>query len=643
MRTIILTLFIAAPLVGQNFDTSNNAALHGDYFVREVLLGGENNDGTISSSGDAIGAATFDGAGNYSFSGAMGSSFKGVYGLGANGLLYIQSFVDGTQYAYGGISGAGPSAFVASATEGSDADIIVAIPAGNSVSPAALKGNYSAGYVSFPNADVTQVREASLNFAADGAGNLSNAAVIGTALNLGGNPTNQTITGGSYTLSGEGSGMINLGSASSSQILSGSLNFYLSADGNIFIAGTPGGVDLIVGARSFSGTAGNANWNNVYFTGALEDQVSSGTHSLDASYGSWNANGQGASIAHQRFQALSPPQVVYDYTFDSQDTVQGNGTSSPADVPYQFTLADNGQVFIASGTQGLYSLMIGFAAPQFSGSGVFLNPIGVVNGASFAPITNPIAPDEIVTLFGSGLAASVQNTPGLPLPTSLGNVQVTVNGESAPLYYVSPTQITFLVPHDITPTNNVETATIQVNNNGVLSNTTTVFTNYTAPGLFAASGSGTGPAAAEVNNAPISASNPANVGSTVVFFATGLGTYTPGVGDGTAAPASPPAMTDDTDYVYVGGQTENIQFNGLTPGLADLFQVNATLVSGTPSGSDYSDVATPDAYTSEATIDVGGSSSLRALAKARVTTSGAKHSGRPGRAHRAGVAPPPRD
>jgi uncharacterized protein (TIGR03437 family) len=85
--------------------------------------------------------------------------------------------------------------------------------------------------------------------------------------------------------------------------------------------------------------------------------------------------------------------------------------------------------------------MVGFGTPKFSGSGVYLNPIGVVNAASFAPITNPIAPGEVITLFGSGLAASSVNASSVPLPTTLGNTQVNINGIAAPLYYVTPTQI----------------------------------------------------------------------------------------------------------------------------------------------------------------------------------------------------------
>jgi uncharacterized protein (TIGR03437 family) len=617
MRTIlILTAFITVPVFAQNFDTSNNAALHGDYFVREILITGQNNDGTIASASSAIGVATFDGNGNYTFTGAAGRNVTGVYGVGSNGLLFIQSFIDGTQNAYGGLSGVGPYAVVASATGGTSGDILVAIPAGTSVSASALSGNYTAGYVSFPNSDVTQVRQASFNFTADGAGNLSNVKVSGVALNLGGNTVSQTISGATYSLSGEGSGMVNLGATSSSQVLSGSMNFYLSSDGNIFMAGTPGGVDLVVGTRALSGAASNATWNNVYFIAGLEDSVQANSHSLDAFYGSWNANGQGGSIAHQRYQSLAPLEQVYDYTFNSQTTVQSNGTASPADLAYQFTLGAGGQVFIAAGTQGLYSLMIGFAAPQFSGSGVFLNPLGVVNGANYAPITNPIAPGEIITLFGSGLASGVF-TAGLPLPTTLGGVQVNINGQAVPLYYVSPTQITALVPQQVTPDNNVFVATIQVVNNGAMSNSTTVYTNYTAPGVFSADGSGGGPAAAQVNNAAVSPTNPANVGSTVVFYATGLGTVTPVVADGAAAPSNPPATADDTDLMYIGGQQANLVFDGLAPGFASLFQLNAAIATGTPSGQDFADVSTPDAYSSMATLQVGATGSGRLLARAQ--------------------------
>lgn len=90
-------------------------------------------------------------------------------------------------------------------------------------------------------------------------------------------------------------------------------------------------------------------------------------------------------------------------------------------------------------------------------------------------------------------------------------------------------------------------------------------------------------------------------------------------------------MTDDTNYIYVGGQQENVQFNGLTPGLADLFQVNATVISGTPAGTDFSDISTPDAYTSEVTLAVGSGSGGMARVQPRLGRTSGRRPGRPGR------------
>jgi uncharacterized protein (TIGR03437 family) len=623
-KFLIFSFILAGSAAAQNFDSSNNAALHGDYFIREILIGGENLNGSITSAMSAIGVVTFDGAGNYTYKGSgTGNAIKGevlatgstgTYAVGANGLLYIQSLIDTTQYAYGGVSAIGPSAFVASATEGSSADILVAIPAGTTATAASLMGTYSAGYLNFPSSDVTMVKEATFNLSADGQGNLSNVTVSGSAQNLGGGVLNQTVSGATYTLSGEGVGSFSFGSASSAQLLSGPQNFYLSADGNLFIGGTPGGYDLIVGMRSMTGAASNATFSGEYLTAALEDTVTNGSSSIDAFYGSWNANGQGVSIAHDRYQGLLPQQQVFDYTFDSQAPVQSNATIAPFDVPYQFTLGVNGQAFIATGTSGVYSLLVGFGAPKYVPSGaVWLNPLGVVNAASFAPITNPIAPNEVLTLYGSGLAPSSMNAPGLPLPTSLGGVTVTINGEAAPLYYVTPGQIAVLVPQDITPDNSIYNATIQVMNNGVSSNSVSVYTNYTAPGVFSAGGNGIGPAAAQLSNySLITSSNPVSPGSTAILYASGLGTVNTSLANGAAAPSNPPATATDTDYVYVAGTQENIQFDGLTPGLAGLYQLNTMILSGTQPGTGFADVATPDAYTSEATLAVGGTASAMA-------------------------------
>ena len=86
--------------------------------------------------------------------------------------------------------------------------------------------------------------------------------------------------------------------------------------------------------------------------------------------------------------------------------------------------------------------------PQ-SAPGVFLDPQRVLNAASFAPAGYPVSPGGFITLFGSGLGTQAA-TAAIPFPRMLANVQVTVNGIAAPIYYVNPTQISAIVPYAVT-------------------------------------------------------------------------------------------------------------------------------------------------------------------------------------------------
>lgn len=631
---LALPLFTAVFAPAQNFDASGNGSLKGDYFIREVLIAGQNSTtGVISSANSAIGVATFDGNGGYKFAGqgtgtgAVGAvanqSFTGTYAVSASGLLIVQSFISTTDNCFGGVAAIGPSAFVASATEGTSVDILIGIPAGANASSGTLKGAYTAGYIDFTNADINMVREASFNATADGAGNLGNVAVTGTAVNLGGTPASQTVSGVSYTLSGEGAGSVNFGSASSAQLISGSKTLYISADGGIILGGNPGGFDLMVGIRGLTSPATNATNSALYYVAGLEDSVDTSsqptTHLIDSYYGSTNANGLGTAISHNRIQSFAFP--VYDFTYDAQYSVPANGAFNDG-LFYNYALGANGQAFVATGTQGFYSLIVGFGAPKFSGPGVYLNPVGVVNAANFAPVTNPIAPNEIVTIYGSGLAASTVSAPSLPLPTSLGGVQVTVNGQAAPLIYVTPGQIAFIVPQAISPFFNVLNATVQVVNNNVKSNPVTVYTSLTAPGIFSAGGNAIGGAAAQHASGTfplVTSANPAKIGEGVVLYATGLGGVTPSVGDGAPAPSSPLSSVNDTaDEVDYGATKANLAFAGLTPGLAGLYQLNTSVATGTAAGNQPVNLSTPDGVSTESTLAISGSTTS---SSARITPS----------------------
>lgn len=629
-RIIATGIVAVAAATAQNPDSSGDGSLKGDYFVREVLMTGSVS-GAVTSASSVIGTATFDGKGNYTFkgqgatlaSGANSSlSLSGTYNVAANGFFKMTSLANTADSDFGGVSAVGPLAFVASATEGSNVTLLIGIQAGSNASNSSFKGSYVAGAIDFPGANINSVRQASFNLSADGAGNLGSVSLSGAAADQGGTALNQTAAGVTYTLSGEGSGTVNFG-GSGSQLVNGSKILYISADGNIVLGGSAAGFDTFVAIRALSGAGSNSTASGEYYMAALENQLgtSSQATAIDAYYGSVNATGGGTSLFHNRIQSLIFP--VSDYTFDSVYTVSATGTVPVGDIPYSYTYGVNGQAFIAMGDavgSQFYSLTLGLIMQKFSGNGVYLAPNGVVGSATFSPITNPIAPNELITLVGTGLAGGNASATTLPLPTSLGGVQVTINGIAAPLDFVSPTQIVALVPSSISPNNNVFYATVQVTNNNALSNSVTVYTSNTAPGVFA-SPVATGPAAAQhsANYSLITSASPAAVGETVIIYCDGLGAVTPAVvPDGAAAPSSPLSKVNDTnlavDFSGVAA-TFPVPFAGLTPTTAGLYQIDVPIPSGTASNV-FVDVATTDGYTSQASMRIGAAAA--AVAKAEI-------------------------
>ena len=182
----------------------------------------------------------------------------------------------------------------------------------------------------------------------------------------------------------------------------------------------------------------NLTFSGVYFIGALENDVSGSCGEpdcIDSFYGSVASNGQGAGTEHLRDTGFNYP--VYDFTSDLIYNLPANG----------LLVGTNSEGLLQVGTENFYTLVVNFQAKTYSGTGVFVNPDGIVNAASFAPITNSVAPGEYVTVFGSDLGANAL-APSLPLPATLGTAQATVSGTTAPLLAVSPTLMSIFVPSE---------------------------------------------------------------------------------------------------------------------------------------------------------------------------------------------------
>jgi len=111
-----------------------------------------------------------------------------------------------------------------------------------------------------------------------------------------------------------------------------------------------------------------------------------------------------------------------------------------------------------------------------------------------------IAFDSIVAAFGSQLTTTTivasdadPQTPGIQLPTTLGGVSVRVAGKLAPLFFVSPSQINYLVPpelHEADLDNGAATIEVVNGNNVVASGRANV--RRVAPAFFSFDSSGRG-------------------------------------------------------------------------------------------------------------------------------------------------------
>jgi uncharacterized protein (TIGR03437 family) len=209
---------------------------------------------------------------------------------------------------------------------------------------------------------------------------------------------------------------------------------------------------------------------------------------------------------------------------------------------------------------------------------------------------------------------------GSVFPTSLSGVSVTINNVPCPIYYVSLTQLAVIVPYASDP-NSTGLANIQVTNNGAKSNIVQLYLSDTAPGVFSQSSNGLGYGAVlhAASGTLVNKANPAQPGEYIAVFLTGLGAVTPAVADGALGPASPLSQADQftsnnltvdfNDYGATGstGNAGTIQYAGLAPSLAGLYQLNVQVPSkGLTAGDDvYIEIGTDSADVNQIQIPYG--------------------------------------
>ncbi len=191
--------------------------------------------------------------------------------------------------------------------------------------------------------------------------------------------------------------------------------------------------------------------------------------------------------------------------------------------------------------------------------------VTVLNGASFRS-GQPITPGSWAAAFGAFTGVTQTTASTSPIPKTLGGVTVTVNGVAAPVYFVSATQVNFLVPFAVTPglrAVEVKTAAATLTGN--------VRVMSAAPGIFANS---IGGAVLNQDGALNTDAARARRGQVIQIFATGPGALSRSIEDGVPAPSSPLATTTSTPEVFVAGAPAKVEFSGMAPGFSGLWQIN---------------------------------------------------------------------
>jgi len=204
----------------------------------------------------------------------------------------------------------------------------------------------------------------------------------------------------------------------------------------------------------------------------------------------------------------------------------------------------------------------------------------VVNFGSL--LETPVAPSEIVTLFGKAIGpdspALLQLDSSNRITTVLSNTRVLFDGVASPLIRVDADQITAIVPESVAGKSHSQ---ITVERNGIATASARVVLDVASPALLTVDPSGAGACAAiNLDGTLNSAASPAPVGSVVSLFMIGAGA----TGQADGALAAKAANVSPAPIVIVGTGFSSVAealYAGPSPGsTVALMQINIQLPSG---------------------------------------------------------------
>ena len=200
-----------------------------------------------------------------------------------------------------------------------------------------------------------------------------------------------------------------------------------------------------------------------------------------------------------------------------------------------------------------------------------INPNGVTNAGSLR--SDRVAQGGLISIFGTGFATVPITAVQTPLPTTLANTTLQINGNPVPLLFVGPGQINAQLPFEIQP----GAATAQVVAGNDIGFTLSFHVNAASVGIFQY---GDNRAVAQNEDSSLNGpDNPAKAGSIVTVYFTGQGPLDNPVPTGAPAPTSPLSRPAQESVVTIGDVRCELLFIGMTPKSVGLAQANVRVPS----------------------------------------------------------------
>lgn len=319
----------------------------------------------------------------------------------------------------------------------------------------------------------------------------------------------------------------------------------------------------------------DANGNPWRFQLTLTEEAGVGTTVTSLTINGVSYSSQIASLftsAGSPWPSSTPPAIAAHGQITA--SIGLKNLSVPVTVPIVVGGVD------ASGATWTSQFSLAFSGPQ-----VHVTIAGVSNAASGQQV---FAPGEIIAVYGTGFANFTQVSSALPLPQFLAGFEATINGNPAPIYYVSPNQVNLQIPYETS----TGRASLVLGNSYENAPTYTLTVASAAPGIFMFSDGFVNP------------SRTAARGQVATLFITGDGAVTPAVTTGSPPSRGTPRPIQAVSVTVGGIDVGTPQFIGIPSWAVGVTQINFTIPSNAPTGSQPVVVTVGGQASNPATITV---------------------------------------